>query len=91
MRVITGDLWTVEAAWRIIPTNLNVRYDGTAVMGAGVALQAAQRYPRLSEDLGFFLRATDDSHLPYGQGRPSLLYHATQYRLTCLATKRNWR
>ena len=39
MKEITGDLWTIKADARVIPTNGTVRRDGAAVMGRGVALQ----------------------------------------------------
>jgi len=52
------DIWdaTYDDWWRIIPTNLCVKPNGEAVMGAGLAKQAAERYPGLSTSHGTFLR-----------------------------------
>jgi hypothetical protein len=54
MREVTGDLWTYadQGAWVAITTNGTVRRDGSLVMGRGVALQAARRYPALPRELG---------------------------------------
>lgn len=53
-----GDLWDFHAigAWVAITTNGIVRQDGTAVMGRGVAYEAAQRYPWLARSFGLRLR-----------------------------------
>ncbi len=56
MKELTGDLWEVEADARVITTNGLVKKDGRAVMGRGVAKQAAERYPWLPEWLGLSLR-----------------------------------
>lgn len=47
MLEIKGDLWLEAADARVITTNGDVNRDGLAVMGRGVALQAAQRFPRI--------------------------------------------
>lgn len=54
--VTPGDIWT-EYERRadvhlVIPTNGSVRRDGCAVMGRGLALQAARRFPGISRFLG---------------------------------------
>jgi hypothetical protein len=84
MRTLHGDLWSADATWRIIPTNLCVRCDGTAVMGAGVALQAARRSPNLSAALGKTIRNT---HI----WTHALVFHFPAYALTWLPTKTDWR
>jgi len=43
----------------VVPTNCSVRSDGAAVMGRGVALAAAQRWPDIPWALGARLRAGD--------------------------------
>lgn len=47
-----GDLWDYPADVICITTNGDVRTDGAAVMGRGVALQAAKRYPGIEYELG---------------------------------------
>jgi pimeloyl-ACP methyl ester carboxylesterase len=47
-----GDLWTYPGDFRVVPTNGVTRNDGTAIMGAGIALQARNRYPDLEAQLG---------------------------------------
>lgn len=55
-----GDLWQAyeSGEWIIVPTNGMTRRNGEAVMGAGVALAAAKRIPRLPRLLGAQLRAS---------------------------------
>jgi len=54
MKEVTGDLWTYadQGQWVAITTNGTVRRDGSLVMGRGVALEAARRYPALPRELG---------------------------------------
>lgn len=81
MDVVSEDLWAgPSSAWRVVPTNLVVRRDGTAVMGAGVALQAAERFPGLSARYGKYLQA-------HGQQ----LFYDAESRVICLPTKIHWR
>lgn len=53
---IDADLWSYPAWARVVTTNGQVRKDGRAVMGAGVAKAAAQRYPDIERLLGAALR-----------------------------------
>lgn len=57
MRECRGNLWRFhrDGAWIVVPTNGLVRRDGYAVMGRGVAAQAAQRFPTLQATLGGLL------------------------------------
>ena len=41
-----SDMWQF-CGFKVITTNLQTRKDGTAIMGAGLAKQAADRYPEL--------------------------------------------
>jgi hypothetical protein len=52
MKFKVDDIWNVEYKYRCITTNGIVKPDGELVMGAGVALQAAKRYPTLPKTLG---------------------------------------
>lgn len=45
------EAWT-EGAWVVVPTNQMTRRDNTAVMGAGLARQAADRFPELPAQYG---------------------------------------
>lgn len=53
-----GDMWSVfgKTDWFLITTNPIVRKDGAAVMGAGIAKEAASRYPGLAFDFGTRLK-----------------------------------
>ena len=59
MREITGNIWDfyAQGKWIVITTNGNTKSNGEAIMGRGVALEAAQRLPELPQMLGQRLRA----------------------------------
>ena len=81
MRYLTGDIWDVRDeldGWVVIPTNTTIRRDGLAVMGAGLAKEAATRYPQLPSDMAKHIRRFKDA-----------LY--VDRPIICLPTKRNWR
>ena len=78
---VCGNIWDYhDQGWIVIPTSLATRRDGKAVMGAGLSLQAAERFPLLPKMLGDYLRlgGHDCSYYP-------------GYRLFCLPTKNDWR
>jgi len=54
---VRGNLWTFwrEGEWVAITTNGDVRGDGAAVMGRGVAWEATQRFPGIADHLGRLL------------------------------------
>lgn len=54
---VEGDLWEYPAQVRAITTNGTVKKDGTAVMGAGCALEAKERFSGIDETLGGLLAA----------------------------------
>ena len=56
MIIIKQNIWNVDADYRIITTNGDIKKDGSAVMGKGLALQAAQKYPDLPLRLGIQLK-----------------------------------
>lgn len=78
--VDTSDLWSWwdTGAWAVIPTNTQVRADGTAVMGAGLAKAAAARFPDLPARYG--------DHLARGDGFVAF----PGWRLVCVPTKTRW-
>ena len=45
---IIGDIWVQKCDWLCVTTNGVIKADGKAVMGKGIALQTAQRYPNIS-------------------------------------------
>lgn len=82
MRIEVGDIWDKhdEGYWIVIPTNCEVDSKGFAIMGAGLALQAAQRFPSLKYKLGTALvtRGTSVS------GNSVIGFH--ELRLICFPT-----
>lgn len=52
MKEIKGDIWKVDADALCITTNGFVKKNGECVMGAGIAKDAAQRYPNMPKKLG---------------------------------------
>ena len=52
------NLWDfdVEQYYRIITTNGNIKKNGEAVMGKGIALQAKERYPELPTLLAYHIK-----------------------------------
>jgi hypothetical protein len=60
MKIQIGNIWDAREThsyldWVCIPTNGITNNDQLAIMGKGVARQAAQRFPTLREDLGEWL------------------------------------
>lgn len=79
MRVRYGDLWeNFPQELVVIPTNLGWRTDGCAVMGAGIAAQAAARFPDLPEWYGYLCKR-------FREDTPVLLH--PQHRLILFPTK----
>lgn len=78
----TGDLWEAHGLghWVAITTNGVVRKDGGCVMGRGVALEAARRFPDLPFDLGAYLRAKGNHVGLFGD-----------YRVASFPVKHHWR
>ncbi len=78
MKEITGDIWDFydQGHWIVIPTNLSHKANGDAVMGAGLAKQAVDRF----------------SSLPFRLGQLGYGVHAfLDLHLYALPTKDNWR
>lgn len=81
MQEVVGNLWEFHGQGFCIgiPVNGDRRRDGRAVMGAGVALAAANRFPNLPILLGEKLR-TSGNHS----------YYWEEFRLLTLPTKEAW-
>lgn len=75
------DIWAAhkDGYYAVIPTNLTLRHDGRAVMGAGLAKQALRRFPDL--DLAYAEQVES--------GSPCWADHYR--RLVLVPTKHNWR
>ncbi len=85
MREIVGDLWTVEADAIVVPVCWVLKANGDAVMGAGVALEAAKRRPDLPGRLGQAIQEyPDEPHVLVLAAWPGK-------RVVLLPTKRHWR
>ena len=84
MLEVTGDIWDFhrQENWIVIPVNGAVKNNGEAVMGAGLALQAAQRFPELPKELGSWI--TDSGTNVYWHGYKT-------YIITFPTKHRNWR
>lgn len=55
MKEVQGYLWNYKADWYCVTTNGSLTSNGLAVMGAGVAKQARDRYPDLPYRVGKIL------------------------------------
>ena len=62
MKEATGNIWRLPCDAIVVPTNGNVNRHGEAVMGRGIALQAARRWPLLPKVLADLLRS-DGNHV----------------------------
>ncbi len=81
MRYDIGDIWNYNSdpsAWIVIPTNTCVDENGEAIMGKGLALDAAKKYPDLPKRLGRHIQRFGERLF-------------VRYPLICLPTKRDWR
>lgn len=78
---VNRDIWTYHADgnYVVIPTNGTVKKNGEAVMGRGLAFQAAWRFSNLSQVLG--------THLLSGGNN---VYAFPAYRLITFPVKHHW-
>jgi hypothetical protein len=81
MLEIKENIWTFhkKGNWIVIPTNGAVKKNREAVMGAGLALQAKQRFPRMPSELGMSLKEC---------GNKIVTFHI--YHLLTFPVKYNW-
>jgi len=80
MREVCGNLWNFhnQGNWVVVTTNGNVKGNGEAVMGRGVALQAKIRFPDIPRTLGFQI------------GRYGLCVTDVGHKVLVFPTKFNW-
>lgn len=85
MQELQGNLWEVHEAgsWIAVTTNGDVNKLGKAVMGRGIALQAALRFPDLPVLLGEHLRDPID-----GSNVVCMFY---THRIVTFPVKHHWR
>lgn len=76
---IAGDMWEIEADARCFTTNGTVKNNGECVMGRGNALQAKQRYPKLSKQLGDRIKELGNH-----------VFWFPEYALYSFPVKHNW-
>jgi O-acetyl-ADP-ribose deacetylase (regulator of RNase III) len=79
-----ADLWATPADARVVPVNWTLKRNGEAVMGAGVALAAAAKYPWLSREQGAFMRMV-------GPGTAVGVFRTVSGALVTFPTKYDWR
>lgn len=79
-----GGAWNSGAEVICVTTNCITTYDGKAVMGAGMALQAAYLYPELPEILGNHIKRQNSDILVYLPADKDQL-------IICFPTKYHWR
>jgi hypothetical protein len=95
-----GDLWVVRGDAKVITTNGSVRKDGCAVMGRGVARQAALRWPELPRTLGNSLGVAGNylctlGHFSYDPEReshinPAMPLPTEGFELVAFPVKERW-
>lgn len=57
MKRVRGDLWALHPThWIVVPVNCGWNKRGQAIMGTGMAQQAAERFPHLREVWGRYCR-----------------------------------
>ena len=81
MQEINGNLWDFhkKGFWIVIPTNGFVKTNCEAVMGRGLALQAKQKFPEISSELGISLKEC---------GNKIAIFY--KYYLLTFPVKHNW-
>jgi hypothetical protein len=82
MKEIIVNLWDFhkDGNWIVIPTNGEVNKDGLAVMGKGLALEAKNKFPRLTTELGV--------QISYFGNR---LFAFDKFKIITFPTKYSWR
>jgi O-acetyl-ADP-ribose deacetylase (regulator of RNase III) len=85
LRECVGDLFTYPADAIVVPVNCDTKFNGHAVMGRGVAREAARRWPWLPASLGARIRRDRE--------RATTMCFAIgdTFTIVCLPTKRDWR
>lgn len=82
MKLIRGNIWDSGADAICITTNGIVKNNGQAVMGRGIALQAATRYPQLALNLAKAIRQN---------GNHVYRFEENDRAIITFPTKNHWR
>lgn len=87
--MIKKDIWDYHkiGCWIVIPTNTCIKSNGQAVMGAGLAKQAADRFPGLASGYGTYLGGFEGCNA-INIHRP---WPVSNHRLVLMPTKHDWR
>jgi hypothetical protein len=81
MREVVGNIWDFASqGFIVVTTNSVIKADGTAVMGAGIALEAAKRFPDLPRELAVRLRTIGN-----------YVHYFVDYKIVTFPTKRHWK
>lgn len=79
---VAGDIWAYTTKGIIvITTNGSLTRDGRAVLGRGVAKQAARSFPGLAEKLGMFIMEQGNHVFNLGEGIVSFPVEETAWSL----------
>jgi len=80
MQEATGNLWNSDCTYTAVTTNGIIKRNGDLVMGAGIAKQAVQRFPRLPRILAQHVKA-----------RGNIPCLVPECKIISFPTKHNWR
>ena len=90
MNTLKGNIFDFKGDAICITTNGIVKSNGDAVMGAGIALQAAQIYPQLPKKLGSLLKEHGNhvAVLMELENEPAIIAFPTKEELGVLSLER---
>lgn len=99
MKYDTGNIWDLaarpERGWVVVPTNTEIKQNGHAVMGKGLAKEAADRIHFLPRLLADHIRVWGEEIFAYeAEAKWSRGWWGnidTPLRVVCLPTKTTWR
>lgn len=91
-----GDMWSIAGVtdWFLITTNPIVNRQGLAVMGRGMAKQAADRFPTLRKDFADRLAKREYKESPVftiGKYEDGGAPFTSPLRIGCFMVKHHWR
>lgn len=80
MILINADIWSMADHYKCVTTNGSLKRNGDLVMGAGLALQAAKRFPGLPSRLGYLVKMFGNKS-----------YILDDLKIISLPTKEHWK